>query len=90
MSIVNESVTALDDNLVLTTHDNPFSPKEDYAKWKQWDEENGYYTESFVARLLDMEGVNFDVDDDLTINVLIDRIYHEILEHDTLGVYMLV
>lgn len=89
-NVFSESVTTLDDNMVLTTRDNPFNPKEDYDKWKEWDEANGYYTESYVARLIDMEGVDFDVDDDLEINNLIDRVYHSILEHDILGVYILV
>jgi len=89
-NVFSESVTTLDDNMVLTTSDNPFNPKEDYDKWKEWDEAHGYYTESYVARLLDMEGVDFDVDDDLEINNLIDRVYHSILEHDILGVYILV
>jgi hypothetical protein len=87
---VNDSVTTLDDNSVLTTIDNPFNPKLDYDKWKEWDEENGYNTESFIARLIAEQNVNFDVDDDLTINNLIDKVYHEILEHDVLNVYILI
>lgn len=90
MSAVNESVSSLDDNQVLTTKDNPFNPKLDYDKWKEWDEENGYNTESYVARLLDMEGVDFEVDDDLLLNALIDKVYHEIIEHDVIGVYILI
>lgn len=86
----NDSVTTLDDNMVLTTSDNPFNPKLDYDNWKEWDETNGYNTESYVARLLDMEEANFEVDDDLTLNNLIDKVYQEILEHDVLGVYILV
>lgn len=87
---VNDSVTTLDDNSMLTTIDNPFNPKLDYDKWKEWDEENGYNTESFIARLIAEQNVNFDVDDDLTINNLIDKVYHEILEHDVLNVYILI
>lgn len=87
---LKQAITSLDDNMMLTTSDNPFNPKLDYDKWKEWDETNGYNTESYVARLLDMEEVEFDVDDDLLINSLIDRIYHSILEHDILGVYVLV
>lgn len=79
----------MDDNMVLTTIDNPYNPKTDYDKWKEWDEDNGYNTESYVARLIAMEG-DFDVDDDLTLNNLIDKVYHEILEHDVLGVYILI
>lgn len=85
----NDAVTTLDDNQVLTTKDNPFNPKTDYDKWKTWDEDNKYYTESYVARLLEMEG-NFDVDNDLLINNLIDKVYHEIIENDVLGIYILV
>jgi hypothetical protein len=86
----SEAVTSLDDNMVLTTIDNPFNPKLDYDKWKDWDETNGYNTESYVARLLDMEDINFDVDDDLTINNLIDKVYHDILEQDVLEIYILI
>jgi hypothetical protein len=89
LNTANDAVTSLDDNQVLTTKDNPFNPKTDYDNWRQWDEDNGYYTESYVARLLEMEG-NFDVDNDLLINNLIDKVYHEILENDVLKVYMLV
>jgi hypothetical protein len=84
-----DAVTTLDDNMVLTTKDNPYNPKTDYDKWKEWDEDNGYNTESYVARLIAMEG-EFDVDDDLTINNLIDKVYHEILENDVLNVYILI
>lgn len=88
--LVNESVSTLDDELTLTTKDNPFNPHNDYARWKEWDETNGYNTEAFVARLLDMEGIEFDVDDDLIINTLIDRVYNSILENDVIGIYMLI
>lgn len=89
LNTANDAVTSLDDNQVLTTKDNPFNPKTDYDKWKTWDEDNGYNTESYVARLLTMEG-DFDVDNDLLINNLIDKVYHEILENDVLEVYILV
>jgi hypothetical protein len=75
---------------MLTTIDNPYNPKEDYDNWKQWDEDNGYDTESYVARLLLMEDDTFEVDDDVTINLLLEKIYNDILEHDVLNVYMLV
>lgn len=81
--------TTIDNVYVLTTTDNPYNPKTDYDEWKQWDEDNGYFTEQYIARLLDMEG-NFDVDDELTLNTLRDKVIQEILENDIINQYMLV
>jgi hypothetical protein len=88
--LINESVTTLDDDMTLTTKDNPFNPKTEYFEWKEWDESHGYNTESYVARLLDMQGIEFDVDDDLLINALIDIVYDSILKNDVLNIYKLV
>jgi hypothetical protein len=77
------------DELMLTTSDNPYNPKTDYDNWKQWDEDNGYDTESYVARVLVMQG-QFDVDDEFKINLLLEKVYHEILTNNVLGVYILV
>jgi hypothetical protein len=74
---------------MLTTSDNPYNPRTDYDNWKQWDEDNGYYTESYVARLLDMEE-EFDSDNDIKTNLLLDKVYQEILEQNILGVYILI
>jgi hypothetical protein len=77
-----------DDDLMLTTLDNPYNPKEDYGKWKRWDEDNNYYTESYIARLIDME--EFVDDDDLRLEELRKKVILDILEHDVLNVYTLV
>lgn len=74
---------------MLTTIDNPFNPNDDYVKWKYWDEDNGYHTESFLARLLTMEP-DFDLDDEMKMAELTDKVILEILEHDVLNVYVLV
>lgn len=76
-------------NLVLTTIDNPYNPKTDYDKWKEWDADNGYNTEAFIARLVDMEGYVED-NDDIKIHEVMDNVIHDILEHDVLNIYMLV
>lgn len=78
-----------DSDLVLTTIDNPHNPKDDYAKWKQWDEESGYNTEAYVARLLMMEK-DFDIDDELSIVELTNKVINDILLNDPLNVYALV
>jgi hypothetical protein len=77
------------DELMLTTSDNPYNPKTDYDNWKQWDEDNGYDTESYVARVLAMQG-SFDIDDEFKINSLLDKAYQDILKNDVLGVYILI
>ena len=73
---------------VLSTIDNPYNPKADYAKWRQWDEESGYYTEAYVARLLMMEE-GFDIDDELGTIELTNKVINDILENDPLNLYAL-
>lgn len=38
---------------MLSTVDNPFDPYDEkqYADWKRFDEEHGYYSESLLARV---------------------------------------
>lgn len=84
-----QTVTIDANDLVLSTIDNPYSPHTEYDKWKQWDEDNGYDTEEFVARLVSMEQ-GFDVDDELSLNELMDKVVHEILDNDVLSIYILV
>ena len=38
---------------MLSTIDNPFDPYDEaqYADWKRYDEEHGYYSESLLARV---------------------------------------
>ena len=80
-----------DDDLMLTTIDNPYNPKEDYPKWRRWDVDSGYHTESFIARMIDLDGEGvIDVDDDIAISLRANKAIHEILEHDVLGVYKLI
>lgn len=75
-----------DDNLLLTTIDNPFNPHDEYDAWKIWDEDNEYNTESLIAHL-----ANIDLDDtDDVVRAKIDLAVHEILTNDRLEVYKLV
>lgn len=79
----------LDEDMFLTTVDNPFNPHTEYAQWSTWDVENGYSTEQYLARVADIP-VDVDLGDDLIINTLTNQAVQQILEHDMLGVYMLV
>lgn len=78
-----------EDELMLSTIDNPFSPKTEYDMWKRWDSENGYNTEEYIARLINMEDT-YDADDEFKLNVLINKVISEILENDDQELYMLI
>lgn len=77
------------DDLMLTTIDNPYNPKTQYDLWKQWDKDNGYETEEYIARLLNMEE-SYDVDDEFMLNMLTNKVINDILENDDLSLYRLI
>lgn len=74
------------DIVMLTTTDNPFSPKVDYDKWKQYDEDNKHYTAEYLARIVDLPN-DADLEDDQLIEELTLNAIEEIVEHDVLGIY---
>lgn len=78
----------MDEDLMLTTVDNPFNPKTDYDKWRSWDIENGYNTEEVLARMTDIPD-DVELDDDVTINKLTNDAVQEMLNNDALGIYKL-
>lgn len=86
---LEELNTVNEDTLVLTTIDNPYSPKTEYHDWKRYDREQGYYTEEYIGRLVIMEK-DYDVDDEFMMNVLTNKVIQEILNNDTLDIYRLV
>lgn len=78
-----------EEDLVLTTIDNPYNPKQEYEKWKTWDQENGYNTEEYIARLINMES-NYQVDDEFALNHILDKVMDDILANDDQEIYRLV
>lgn len=76
-------------DLVLTTVDNPYNPHTQYEQWRRWDIENEYYTESFLARMLDLP-LDMDLDDELSINILTIRTIQDIIDNDDANIYKLV
>lgn len=71
-------------NKMLTTSDNPFNPHDDYDSWMRWDQDNGYFTSEYIARLMDP-----DVDYDNDGNAM-DALYSEIINNNITGNYVLI
>lgn len=72
--------------VMLTTIDNPFNPKIDYDKWKQFDEDNKHFTAEYLARIVDLPN-DADLEDDQLVTELTLNAIDEIVEHDMLGIY---
>ena len=88
MSTETVPVDVQEDQLMLTTIDNPFNPKTEYDDWKEWDTYHGHYTEEYIARLVSMEK-DFDVDDEYSLELLISKVVQDILAQDSEGLYRL-
>lgn len=73
-------------NAMLTTYDNPYSPVTEYEKWNKWDQDMGYYTNDYLARITPVDD---DLDDD-TQQLLIDASIMSIIDNDDLAIYGLV
>jgi len=68
---------------MLTTIDNPFSPFTQWDEWRAWDEDAGYYTPAYLARIAKSSDELSDVDQGIAIDNAID----EIIKENLLDVY---
>jgi len=71
------------EDAMLTTIDNPFNPFTQYNEWLAWDEQHGYYTNEYLARIVKTSDELSEVDEALAINQAID----EIVKLNVLGIY---
>ena len=69
--------------VALTTIDNPFDPIENYDDWLHYDEEKGYYTNAYLARIAQIEAGMTQRQEDEEIERAID----EIVSVNPLGIY---
>ena len=58
---VIEKETVEDNQVWLTSVDNPFDPFTDFDNWYRYDTEKGYYTAGLIARFTDAD--SFDLSD---------------------------
>lgn len=64
-------------NYVLTTTDNPWNPFTDFDRWNAFDEQQGYYTLSLLARVTRTSDELSELDQDQAITQAIDEIVLE-------------
>ena len=68
---------------MLTTVDNPYDPFTDYDLWYAFDEQQGYHTCSFLARIANISSIQTEEEEDEAIESAID----EIVREDPFGLY---
>lgn len=71
---------------MLTTVDNPFDPYTQYDAWLSYDEQAGYYTNEYLARIANTSPDMTDKEMGDAINSAID----EIISVDPFGLYIKV
>lgn len=59
---------------MLTTADNPFDPFTQWTEWKRFDEDQGYFTCAYLARIARVSDELSEADYDLAVNIAIDEI----------------
>ena len=69
--------------VLLTTIDNPFDPATEWDEWKRFDEDRGYFTSEYLARIAKTSDSLSDADYLLAIEEAID----EICRINVLGIY---
>ena len=69
--------------VMLTTVDNPFDPFTQYDSWERFDESKGYYTCSYLARIVKTSNELSETDENQAIISAID----EIIKENVLGIY---
>lgn len=68
---------------MITTVDNPYNPFTHFDEWHAWDEAAGYYTMSFVARVIKTSDELSESDQLHAYELAID----EIVKENVLGLY---
>lgn len=68
---------------MLTTMDNPFDPFTQFDDWYAFDEDKGYHTCSYLARIVKTSDELSEEDESLAIDAAMD----EIVKENVLGIY---
>lgn len=73
----------MENKVALTTTDNPFDPIDDFTSWRRFDEEKGYYSNNYLARIVNLTEDMSQKEEDEEIERAID----EIITLNPLGIY---
>ena len=76
----------MDNDIMLTTIDNPFNPFIDFDDWLQFDEDKGYFTNQFLARVVTSSSELGTTQQENLIAAAIE----EIVEENINGMYRVV
>lgn len=72
--------------LAVTTTDNPYDPFDQFEDWNAFDEQKGYYTSAYLARVA-------QTSPEMSPNVeqeIINDAAIKIVKYNTLGIYKIV
>lgn len=73
----------MENEVMLTTFDNPFDPFEQFTSWFLFDVEKGYNTCSYLARIAKLS----DDLSDQEVNQVVSNAVDEILSYNPTGIY---
>ena len=71
------------EDCALTTVDNPFDPFEQFDEWFMFDEEKGYRSTAYLARIARTSDQLSDEENRMEVERAID----EIIKYDFMGIY---
>lgn len=75
--------------LMLSTADNPFNPHDNYEQWLYFDTQQGYNTQSYIARVY--QSKLEDEDNNEPIDELLNETFEEIMKINPLNLsYILI
>ena len=68
---------------MITTIDNPYDPFKDFTSWFMYDEDKGYHTCAYLARIANTSG---QLSDEENTNE-VERAIDEIIKYDFRNIY---
>lgn len=83
INMLNSSATNNNSKFALTTKDNPYDPFTQFGEWLMFDNQMGYGSASYLARIAKTSESLSSYENDIEIERAID----EILKFDILGIY---
>jgi hypothetical protein len=80
----------MDEDVMLTTVDNPFNPFQQYESWWRYDHDHKYNTNEYLARVVGLNLSNEDMLNEDMLNEATDNAIDQIMANDADGLYAIV